>query len=118
MRSYDPDFLLGYNIINFDLKYIIERAGYLNMKNYGVFGRGRNKISRLKDSNFKSKVMGNRDTKEINIEGRIQLDILIHMHREQKLSSYTLNNVSYYFLKKQKEDVHHSEIGKLFHESR
>lgn len=62
--------------------------------------------------------MGNRETKDINIEGRIQLDLLIHMHREHKLSSYTLNNVSYHFLKDQKEDVHHSEIFKLFRESR
>ncbi len=54
--------------------------------------------------------MGMRDTKEMNFEGRIQLDVMIHMHREQKLSSYSLNNVSQYFLKEQKEDVHHSMI--------
>lgn len=49
----------------------------------------------------------------MNLEGRIQLDMLMHMHREQKLSSYTLNSVSSKFLKEQKEDVHHSEIYKL-----
>lgn len=35
------------------------------------------------------------------------------MHREHKLSSYRLNNVSFHFLGTQKEDVHHSEIFKL-----
>jgi len=35
IRSYDPDFLLGYNIINFDLKYILERAEFLKLKPYG-----------------------------------------------------------------------------------
>ena len=37
----------------------------------------------------------------------------MHMHREIKLSSYTLNNVSFHFLKEQKEDVHHSIIYSL-----
>lgn len=49
----------------------------------------------------------------MNFEGRIQLDMLMHMHREIKLSSYTLNNVSYHFLKEQKEDVHHTQIAGL-----
>jgi len=62
--------------------------------------------------------MGQRNTKEINIEGRIQMDMMIHMHREHKLTSYSLNNVSYQFLKNQKEDVHHSQINKLFRESK
>lgn len=26
LKSYDPDFIIGYNIINFDLKYILGRA--------------------------------------------------------------------------------------------
>jgi len=36
------------------------------------------------------------------------------MHREHKLSSYRLNNVAYEILNDQKEDVHHTEIYKLF----
>ena len=42
--------------------------------------------------------MGMRDTKEINIEGRVQVDMMMHMMREHKLSSFSLNNVSYVFL--------------------
>lgn len=49
----------------------------------------------------------------MNFEGRIQLDMLMHMHREIKLSSYTLNNVSFHFLNEQKEDVHHTQIQGL-----
>jgi DNA polymerase delta subunit 1 len=78
------------------------------MKNYGIFGRALGYISRVKNSTLKSKQLGDRETKEINIEGRIQLDMLIHMHRDHKLTSYRLNNVAYHFLKEQKEDVHHT----------
>jgi DNA polymerase delta subunit 1 len=115
--SYDPDIIIGYNIINFDLSFILDRSAKLKMKNFGHFGRS-GALSRIKKGTLQSKVMGNRETKDINIEGRVQLDLLMHMHREHKLSSYTLNNVSYHFLRDQKEDVHHSEIYKLFQSSR
>ena len=69
--------------------------------------------TKIKDGKYLSKQMGMRETKEMNFEGRIQLDMMIHMCREQKLSSYSLNNVSFHFLKEQKEDVHHSIIYDL-----
>ena len=58
--------------------------------------------------------MGMRETKEINMEGRIQLDMIAHMLREHKLSSYSLNSVCFEFLQQQKEDVHHSILLDLF----
>jgi DNA polymerase delta subunit 1 len=112
--SYDPDFILGYNMINFDLPYILGRAKALGMKKYGHFGRLRGKISQTRAGKYLSKAMGMRETKEIDIDGRVQLDLMIHMHKEHKLSSYSLNNVSIQFLGEKKEDVHHSEIHKLF----
>lgn len=42
------------------------------------------------------------------MDGRLQLDLLQHMYREQKLRSYSLNAVCAQFLGEQKEDVHHS----------
>lgn len=115
--TYDPDFILGYNMINFDLKYMLERAKALKLKNFGYFGRNLFQISKINKGKFNSKVMGMRETFEIDTDGRIQLDMLMHMHREHKLTSYRLNNVSYQFLGDQKEDVHHTEITKLHNES-
>jgi len=46
----------------------------------------------------------------MNIEGRIQMDMLIHMQREVKLSNYELNNVCIHVLNESKEDLHQSEI--------
>lgn len=91
----DPDILTGYNIINFDLPYIIRRAERLGLKDFGKLGRYPNSLSRIKDSRYLSKAMGMRETKEINIDGRIQLDMYIHMHKDHKLSSYSLNAVSF-----------------------
>lgn len=62
---------------------------------------------------IQSKQMGRRENKSINIEGRVQFDLLLVLLRDYKLRSYTLNSVSYHFLCEQKEDVHHSIITEL-----
>lgn len=61
--TYDPDFITGYNMVNFDLWYILERARHLRMKTYGMFGRSKGVLSKIRNGTFQSKVMGNRDTK-------------------------------------------------------
>ncbi len=98
IKEVDPDIITGYNIVNFDLPYIIERATALKMQNYAFFGRLKNSISKIKSSTFSSKALGTRETKDINIEGRIQFDMMQVILREHKLSSYNLNSVSYRFL--------------------
>lgn len=60
--TYDPDFILGYNMINFDLKYCLERAKNLKMKKYGYFGRNLYQLSWIRSGKFQSKAMGMRDT--------------------------------------------------------
>lgn len=67
----------------------------------------------MRDSQFSSKAYGTHEYKEIGIDGRVQMDLLLIVQRDYKLSSYTLNSVSAHFLKEQKEDVHHSCIAEL-----
>jgi DNA polymerase delta subunit 1 len=50
----------------------------------------------------------------LDIDGRVQLDLLQIIQRDHKLRSYTLNSVSAHFLGEQKEEVHHSDITTLF----
>ena len=69
--------------------------------------------SMIKETILQSKQMGKRENKIINIEGRVQFDLLLILVRDYKLRSYTLNAVSYHFLQEQKEDVHHSVITDL-----
>ena len=52
-----------------------------------------------------SKSLGMRETKDINLEGRIQFDLLQYFLREHRLRSYSLNSVSSKFLGEQKEEV-------------
>eukprot|EP00668_Euglena_longa_P046604 GGOE01062289.1.p1 GENE.GGOE01062289.1~~GGOE01062289.1.p1 ORF type:complete len:1052 (-),score=382.44 GGOE01062289.1:13-3135(-) len=109
----DPDILTGYNIINFDMPYLLDRAVALRLHEFPFWSRMVNVPTRMKDAHFQSKAHGHRDYKEINIEGRVQLDVLVSVQREHKLRSYSLNAVATHFLQEQKEDVHHSIIADL-----
>uniref|UniRef100_A0A3P8W4X2 DNA polymerase n=1 Tax=Cynoglossus semilaevis TaxID=244447 RepID=A0A3P8W4X2_CYNSE len=80
---------------------------------FPYLGRVRGIKSILKDINFQSKQMGRRENKSINMEGRVQFDLLQVLLRDYKLRSYTLNAVSFHFLQEQKEDVQHSIITDL-----
>eukprot|EP00435_Cladocopium_sp_Y103_P014744 s3498_g3.t1 len=109
-QEVDPDVITGYNIINFDLPYLVDRAETKGINGeFCKLGRLRNDKCRKRINNF-----GGRETIEINIDGRINFDMLTVIQKEQKLSSYSLNAVSAEFLGEQKEDVHHSMIGDLY----
>ena len=76
MLKVDPDIITGYNIVNFDLPFIIERAEFLKESQFARFSRVKDSMSKIKQSTLSSKALGTRDTKDINIEGRVQFDML------------------------------------------
>ncbi|CAI5760416.1 unnamed protein product [Candida verbasci] len=109
----DPDVIIGYNTTNFDIPYLLDRAKALKLKEFPFFGRLKNVKQECKDAVFSSRAYGTRENKVVNIDGRMQLDLLQFIQREYKLRSYTLNSVSAHFLGEQKEDVQHSIITDL-----
>lgn len=114
MLSVDPDIIIGYNIANFDFPYLLDRAKHLKVNGFEYWSRIPSEPSRVRETNFSSKQIGNRDTKETNTNGRLQLDLLQLIQRDHHLRSYTLNSVCAHFLGEQKEDVHHTMITELF----
>ncbi|XP_071955316.1 DNA polymerase delta catalytic subunit-like [Antedon mediterranea] len=113
IKDVDPDIITGYNIQNFDMPYLLNRAATLKVKEFPFLARVLNTRSVIKDSTFQSKQMGKRENKVVNIEGRVQFDLFQILLRDYKLRSYRLNAVSFHFLEEQKEDVQHSIITDL-----
>lgn len=133
VETVDPDLIIGYNISNFDLPYLLDRAKALKVTDFPYLGRLRSMYSKkifrrvlliswfasadvrteVRDTHFSSKAYGNRDSKNVAMEGRLQMDMLQVVQRDYKLRSYTLNAVCAQFLGEQKEDVHHSIITEL-----
>lgn len=113
VEEVDPDMIIGYNISNFDLPYLMDRAKAIKAEKFPYLGKLLNTKTQMKDTHFSSKAYGQRDSKETVMNGRLQLDLLQFMQREYKLRSYSLNSVCARFLGEQKEDVHHSVITDL-----
>ncbi|KDN38570.1 hypothetical protein K437DRAFT_259358 [Tilletiaria anomala UBC 951] len=113
VQEVDPDVVIGYNTSNFDFPYLLDRAKTLKANNFAYLGRERGTRTEAKDTHFSSKAYGTRDSKNTELQGRLQLDMLQVMQRDYKLRSYSLNSVSFEFLGEQKEDVHHSLITEL-----
>lgn len=109
----DPDVIIGYNTANFDIPYLLDRARALGLRNFPYFGRLPSVKQEIKEAVFSSKAYGTRENKVVNIDGRMQLDLLQFVQREYKLRLYTLNLVLAHFLGEQKEDVQHSIITDL-----
>jgi DNA polymerase delta subunit 1 len=122
LRASDPDIITGYNVQNFDIPYLLDRAAVLAKKSnaaksilsgFAQWGRIRNAKAKMKDTMFQSAAYGRRANVETTIEGRVIFDMYPYMTRNHKLSSYTLNAVCAEYLGQQKEDVHHSIISDL-----
>jgi len=114
LSLFDPDFLTGYNIMNFDFPYLIDRATALKIgNNFCIWSRILDERTTCREKQFSSKQQGNRVYKELVCDGRVVLDVFVCITRDYKLRSYSLNSVAQYFLGEQKEDVHHSIISDL-----
>uniref|UniRef100_A0A7S4JRR7 DNA polymerase n=1 Tax=Odontella aurita TaxID=265563 RepID=A0A7S4JRR7_9STRA len=122
LQKTDADIITGYNVQNFDIPYLLDRADALGKGNRDVasklrvfrqWGRIRGAPAKMRETMFSSAAYGRRANVETTIDGRVIFDMLPYMQRNHKLSSYTLNSVCAEFLGQQKEDVHHSIISDL-----
>ena len=88
VRECDPDLITGYNINNFDLPYLLNRAKALKVPNFNYLGRIKDVQSVVKESVLQSKQMGRRENKNVNMEGRCAFDLLLIL-----VACYILNIV-------------------------
>ncbi|MCS7106046.1 MAG: ribonuclease H-like domain-containing protein [Candidatus Aenigmarchaeota archaeon] len=111
VKNFDPDVIVGYNINNFDLPYILERLKV-------------NKITRVlgrcNQKSINSRKVGIRHRH--SIFGRVVVDVyeLVKEAVEKgllRLKRYGLGDVAKELLKEDKVDINHSEISKFWNGS-
>jgi DNA polymerase elongation subunit (family B) len=102
MQREDPDIYTGYNIVNFDIPYLFERANHKDIKVNEKFFH----LSKLKDrrckmitKNLSSSALGDNKLNYIDAIGRIPIDLMKVVQRDFKLSSYKLDSVAENFFK-------------------
>ncbi|KAK0189528.1 ribonuclease H-like domain-containing protein, partial [Armillaria mellea] len=119
IHAVDPEVLTGFNILNFDLWFIIERSQGLTTFNVDL---GRSEGSSTKHVNyvFHSDKYGRKEGKNVRIPGRVVLDLFRHFPRNHstfELDSYGLGYVAQRLLPddpdSQKIDLSYERISKL-----
>ena len=106
MNLLDPDVITGYNIWGFDLKYLYDRSVLLGIsEEFCQLGRVRNKTSKLVEKQLQSSALGQNFFYILEMEGRVQVDIMKVVQRDFKLDMYKLDFVAETFLKSNKVDL-------------
>lgn len=113
VRAVDPDVLTGYNIVNFDLPYLLNRAEALKAAAFPFLGRIVGGRTKMRSVQMSSSAFGRHESKAFTLDGRVMMDMLQVMTRDYKLRSYSLNSVAAAYIGEQKEDVHYSIITQL-----
>lgn len=119
VRTFDPDFLAGHNMINFDLPYVVERANVLGCSQNALFLGRRGAWMWFPPRRFlkKRKNGETREATTTDTPGRIQLDTLTWIQGIRKLRSYKLGALGDHYLGETKMDVSYTMIVPLWKRS-
>lgn len=98
-----PNIITGYNIIGFDIEYMIKRARSPFL--YGCFGAFAEKLTYYKCKpapektiKWSSSAFGTQEFQYLESEGIVYVDLLPLIKRDYKLRNYKLKTVAEYFL--------------------
>jgi len=98
IKKEDPDIIIGYNIFGFDYPFMYERANQLDcVDEFMDLGRNNEYSTELYETSIVL-ASGPYNLKMIEMTGRLQIDLLVHMRKEYNLSSYKLDSVSGYLI--------------------
>jgi DNA polymerase elongation subunit (family B) len=108
----NPDIITGYNILGFDFPYVFHRAIELGIKiNLSRFTDYECVIKKKKT---KTKI-GLVDMDDIELPGRVRMDIMKLVETGYNLSSYKLDNVSSHFIQSPILDIERKENVSVIH---
>lgn len=122
VRVYDPDWLFGYNSINFDMKAILARMRRLGLDRVPGIGfnplelsRRRGQVCTPKAQNFESGAIGRMKYMLADMAGRLQYDVMLLVRRDVmcRFKGYTLDAVTKALKVKQKGHMPYEAISIL-----
>lgn len=114
--NFDPDFLIGHNIVDFDIKYIVERSNTLGCSSM-FLGKRTLKEWRPPQKVIKRRSFLTIESYKTSTPGRIQLDTYVSIKAKTAESSYKLGALGDKYLGMGKEDVGYKMIPVLFETS-
>jgi DNA polymerase elongation subunit (family B) len=111
----NPNVIIGYNIFNFDIPYLMDRANYKSIyPEWSQQGFPKDRCGIQREIKWSSSAYKNQEFKFLDCEGRLYIDLLPVVQRDFKLNDYKLKTVSTYFIGETKDDLDPKSIFKCY----
>lgn len=106
-----PNVVIGYNIFNFDIPYLLDRTNYKSIfPEWSKQGFAKNECGEIKYNKWSSSAYKNQEFKFLDCEGILYIDLLPVVQRDFKLNDYKLKTVSTHFIGETKDDLNPKSI--------
>jgi len=106
VREENPNLIAGYNILGFDIQYMIDRAKMcFCISTFDKQGFHKTQHAQEKTIRWSSSAYKNQEFQYLNAEGRIFVDLLPLVKRDFKFSNYKLKTISEYFIGETKDPL-------------
>ena len=114
LNEKNPQVIIGYNILGFDIPYMSDRAKHnlcfdYDKQGYLIGQHAQEKIIKWSSSAYK-----NQEFQFLDAEGRLFVDLLPLIKRDYKFSNYKLKTVSEFFLGETKDPLTPQGIFKCY----
>ena len=106
IREEKVNILVGYNILGFDIPYMIERSeGHASCPEFKKQGLHKTKDGEKKIIKWSSSAYRNQEFEFLDSEGILYVDLLPLVKRDYKFNNYKLKTISEYFLGSSKDPL-------------
>jgi len=113
----NPNVIIGYNIFNFDIPYLMDRANHKAIYiDWSQQGFPKNKPGIQREIKWSSSAYKNQQFRYLDCEGRLYIDLLPVVQRDFKLNDYKLKTVSAHFIGETKDDLDPTSIFRCYNE--
>lgn len=115
IREENPNLIVGYNILGFDIPYMIDRAKF-NMCIYNFDQQGFHKYAHARERTIKwsSSAYKNQEFQFLDAEGRVYVDLLPLVKRDFKFNNYKLSTIAEHFIGDSKDPLSAKGIFKCY----
>lgn len=116
MVTEDPEVVMGFNILAFDINYMIERCKNMCrcLGEFDMMGCLEGKHATEESIDWGSSAYGKQKFAFLNAEGRVFIDLLPYIKRNYKLPNYRLETICSEFLKTNKDPLKAKDIFRCY----
>lgn len=116
IKKEDPELILGYNIIGWDIEYMLDRASKICrcLSEFDQLGCIEGEHAPIAKISWSSSAHGKQEFNYLAMEGRVIVDLLPYIRSNYKLPNYRLETVCDEYLKTNKDPIKPKDIFRAY----